>query len=92
MAARQELDATHGKAAVTEVLDQAEGCRCLAAELGIVEQDRNGKRHKCSISAGGDMNINIAASQPRWATNVSILVSKPGFSFHLISKTGFKYV
>ena len=44
------------------------------------------------ISAGGDMNINIAASQPRWATDVFILVSKPGFSFHLISKTGFKYV
>ena len=32
------------------------------------------------------MNINIAASQPRWATDVFILVSKPGFSFHLISK------
>ena len=38
------------------------------------------------------MNINIAASQPRWATDAFILVSKPGFSFHLISKTGFKYV
>ena len=38
------------------------------------------------------MNINIAANQPRWATDVFILVSKPGFSFLLISKTGFKYV
>jgi len=68
------------------------GAGAFAAELGIIEQDRNGKRHKCSISAGGDMNINIAASQPRWATDVFILVSKPGFSSHLISKTGFKYV
>ena len=54
--------------------------RPLPAELGIVKQDRNGKRHKkCSVLAGGDMNINIAASQPRWAANVFILVSKPGF-------------
>ena len=56
--------------------------RPLPAELGIVKQDRNGKRHKkCSVLAGGDMNINIniAACQPHWATNVFILVSKPGF-------------
>ena len=67
--------------------------RSPPAELGIVERDRNGKRDEIySVLAGVDMNINIAACQPRWAANVFILVSKPGFSFHLISKTGFKYV